>query len=503
MADPDTYTPSYSFTGYQAVNPTKPLPGPQLDNELANISESVDELVEAVKDVRRSDGNLPNGIVTIESLSDEVLEITGAGATEAAAEAAASQMAAAASESAAAASDASAAIHDAAAAASAAAALASEVAAAASATTLYGSSTSLVTIATGSKAFVTQAGKMFPVGTWLSIASALDPSNFMYGQVTAYAGTALTVNVTVIGGSGSQADWIIGVAGARGATGAPGPAGPGGGGTGDMLASQNLNDVASKPTAFATIKQAATDTATGVVELATDAEVQTGTDNSRAVTPASLTARTATTSRTGVVELATTAEVQTGSDADRAVTPATMFSCTATTTRRGVVELSTDAEVQAGSSTGTAITPAGLATLTATATRAGLVELATEAETVTGTDTARAATPAGVAAAIASAASAGFTYDADQWSFVDPSGYVEKGGYYAGGAHSPAITFDTPFPNQCFGVTATAISDDGTGAIVCTVAPGTVTVSGFQVRQESGPSNNNTSTAFYWRAPGR
>jgi hypothetical protein len=42
--------------------------------------------------------------------------------------------------------------------------------------------------------------------------------------------------------------------------------------------------------AFAQIKQAASDTATGVVELATDAETETGTDTARAVTPANVTA---------------------------------------------------------------------------------------------------------------------------------------------------------------------------------------------------------------------
>lgn len=45
---------------------------------------------------------------------------------------------------------------------------------------------------------------------------------------------------------------------------------------------------ASFATAFADIKQAATDTATGVAELATNAEAQTGTDTARAVTPANL-----------------------------------------------------------------------------------------------------------------------------------------------------------------------------------------------------------------------
>lgn len=69
-----------------------------------------------------------------------------------------------------------------------------------------------------------------------------------------------------------------------------GDKGESGAGTGDMLASQNLNDVSNKATAFDNIKQAATDSATGVVELATDAEVITGTDTTRAVTPAGGTA---------------------------------------------------------------------------------------------------------------------------------------------------------------------------------------------------------------------
>jgi uncharacterized cupin superfamily protein len=57
-------------------------------------------------------------------------------------------------------------------------------------------------------------------------------------------------------------------------------------GGGDLLAANNLSDIGSAATAFANIKQAATDTASGVVELATDAEAITGTDTTRAVTPA-------------------------------------------------------------------------------------------------------------------------------------------------------------------------------------------------------------------------
>lgn len=55
-----------------------------------------------------------------------------------------------------------------------------------------------------------------------------------------------------------------------------------------VLASNNLSDLASASTAFSNIKQAATASATGVVELATDGETSTGTDTSRAVTPANV-----------------------------------------------------------------------------------------------------------------------------------------------------------------------------------------------------------------------
>jgi hypothetical protein len=65
----------------------------------------------------------------------------------------------------------------------------------------------------------------------------------------------------------------------------------------------------------------ATTAVLGLVTLATNAEVQTGTDASKVVTPASLTARTATETRTGLVEIATQAEVTTGADDTRAITP--------------------------------------------------------------------------------------------------------------------------------------------------------------------------------------
>lgn len=104
----------------------------------------------------------------------------------------------------------------------------------------------------------------------------------------------------------------------------------------------------------------ASTTEKGLVELATDAETQAGTDTLRVVTPAALTARTATETRSGVIELATTAETQAGIDTGRAVTPSGLASLTTSTSRAGLVELATDAEVQAGSDTQRAITPASL-----------------------------------------------------------------------------------------------------------------------------------------------
>lgn len=69
MSDPTIYVPSYSFSGWQATNPSKPLPAPQVDNELANISTCFSQTIDALGDVRRSDGALQNGIVTVESLA--------------------------------------------------------------------------------------------------------------------------------------------------------------------------------------------------------------------------------------------------------------------------------------------------------------------------------------------------------------------------------------------------------------------------------------------------
>jgi len=83
-------------------------------------------------------------------------------------------------------------------------------------------SSSSNSIGTGAKTFATQANKDVGAGSFVLIASNANPANFMAGQVTAYSGTTLTVNVTAIGGSGMYAGWTIRASGVIGATGATG-----------------------------------------------------------------------------------------------------------------------------------------------------------------------------------------------------------------------------------------------------------------------------------------
>jgi hypothetical protein len=105
----------------------------------------------------------------------------------------------------------------------AAEAAASAVEAAAAAANLRGTSTTSVPIGTGSKSFTTQSGKAFAVGADLLITSDASPTtNLMRGQVTAYSGTSLTVNVVSVAGSGSYSDWTIRVSGASGSNGVNG-----------------------------------------------------------------------------------------------------------------------------------------------------------------------------------------------------------------------------------------------------------------------------------------
>ena len=152
----------------------------------------------------------------------------------------------------------------------------------------------------------------------------------------------------------------------------------------------------------------ATESVKGIAEIATLAETQAGTDDTRIVTPKKVhdaiqqIVPDASTSTKGKVELASNTETQTGSDAVRAVTPASLASVTATETRAGLVERATDAEVTNGTDTVRYVNPKQIKdkinTLVPSASQTvqGKIEIATDTEVKAGTDTLRAITPAGL-----------------------------------------------------------------------------------------------------------
>lgn len=72
MADPNPYIVSYSFSGFQATNPDRPLPAASLDVQLAAIAAASVEVADAVSGIRRADGGLENMVVTWDALTDDV-----------------------------------------------------------------------------------------------------------------------------------------------------------------------------------------------------------------------------------------------------------------------------------------------------------------------------------------------------------------------------------------------------------------------------------------------
>lgn len=105
------------------------------------------------------------------------------------------------------------------AAASASAASAS-AASAVSAPGTSATSTTSLTVGTGAKNLTIQTGKSISVGMSVKIASTASPTNWMFGDVTAYnSGTgSLDVNVTDINGSGTLAAWTVSLSGVKGVT---------------------------------------------------------------------------------------------------------------------------------------------------------------------------------------------------------------------------------------------------------------------------------------------
>lgn len=115
----------------------------------------------------------------------------------------------------------------------------------------------------------------------------------------------------------------------------------------------------------------------GVIALATTAQAQatSGHNDDRAITPLTLSQRTATESRTGIAEIATQAEANSTTDDTRIITAKKLNDRLATETMRGVAEIATQAETNGSTVDDRIVTPKKLNGRKATATLDGIIQL--------------------------------------------------------------------------------------------------------------------------------
>jgi|694.fasta_scaffold31794_1 hypothetical protein len=69
MAQPVEYNRQYNFTNYQALQPTAPLPGDEVDNEFNAAKVTLDEIRARLALIQRDDGRLANGSVGNDQLA--------------------------------------------------------------------------------------------------------------------------------------------------------------------------------------------------------------------------------------------------------------------------------------------------------------------------------------------------------------------------------------------------------------------------------------------------
>jgi hypothetical protein len=73
MPTPSKPTLDYSYTAFQASQGTNTFPGTFIDNDLENLKAAIDETIDFVSPVIRSDGKLQNGVVGKSALSSDLL----------------------------------------------------------------------------------------------------------------------------------------------------------------------------------------------------------------------------------------------------------------------------------------------------------------------------------------------------------------------------------------------------------------------------------------------
>lgn len=130
-----------------------------------------------------------------------------------------------------------------------------------------------------------------------------------------------------------------------------------------VIANQAENPVGNDGTEWALFAPVASEAVAGIIEIATQGEVNAGADDTKAITSAKLEAKIANESNAGVLRTATNAEAQALTNAARAITPSNLGSISASTVQRGIIALATLLEVATGTNNTKAVTPLSLASL--------------------------------------------------------------------------------------------------------------------------------------------
>lgn len=224
MAQPTPYVRQFDFSDHTAETPELPQDGTELDAEYDAIKTTLDQTLTNLARIQRDDGALANQTVGAAQLTPELLAALGvAGYWETATAYAvddrvfygnAVYVCLVAHTSDTFATD-----------------LASgnwQVLVDFSGDQFQSTSATSLIIAAGTKVFTVDAGKSFNAGSFILAVSQANPANFMFGTITSYSNVTLTTDITLIGGSGTLADWVVSISGARGATGATGAAGTSG-----------------------------------------------------------------------------------------------------------------------------------------------------------------------------------------------------------------------------------------------------------------------------------
>jgi len=75
---PTPYTRQFNFTSFESSNPSKPKPGASLDAEFNAVRTSLDTTQSRLAEIQRDDGALANGVVTNDSLDEELQQVIAA-----------------------------------------------------------------------------------------------------------------------------------------------------------------------------------------------------------------------------------------------------------------------------------------------------------------------------------------------------------------------------------------------------------------------------------------